>query len=497
MKARTVAQVIAAEAGGKTWAQRLSAMRDVASAIVNRANALGVSPEDVVGVTSEFNAYNKAMPAGTSRLTALAEQALADVMGGGVTHNGMFYAREYATQNLPKGLTEVKKAVDGHVYFSDPKGRAIRTAVGVRPVQKMDSLPKSIAFTPTAAPRATPQQANALGMSAMAGTRDFMSGNMARVANAAGTPPSTYAARPGVVPGGNLTARMADAPSVGSTIASALGIGSANAAERPQQRSLAAPNPSRFGPVASNVAALDPARMAPMQEGQNIAHLTAPSTMSPTDRALASWQRMAPTTDDMALAHLTNPAPNALGSTFPARPDMIAPNSFSNQPMLKAPVEQPIEQPVETVQTQPVARREPLRVSVTKTASVTPADPFGSRTVAGLKPTDRFTVDNIDAAIGGPRGATYSAGGGLTTFSRGPNIGYGVHNLQTGMTTLYSPSGNITGIRSNKPSGGFLSGLFGGGSSSSSSGGSSNSGRSLGGGFGERSIGGAGSTYSR
>jgi hypothetical protein len=400
MSARTVAQVIAAEAGGKTWAQR-SAMRDVASAIVNRANALGVSPEDVVGVTSEFNAYNNPMPAGTSRLTSLAEQALADVMSGGVTHNGMFYAREYATKNLPKGLKEVKKAVDGHVYFTDPKARAIRTAVGVRPVQKA-ALPQTVAAIPSPAPRATPQQANALGMSAVGGTRDFMSSNMARVAKAAGTPPSTYAARiTAPTPNSsNLMARTAVTPSdarmrpdISARMADTLG------------------NNSLTGGASADTMA---ARMSPMEPGANIAHLTNPSpTMpgalgapdpsrfGPTSTAQATWERIAPTSQDMALAHLMPGLP----------PTDIQP----------APIQ--VAQP-QNIKTSSV-KRAPLTLNVTK-----PADPFAGKTIGGIKPDERFSVDSIDSAIGGPRGATFSASPGLATFSRGPDIGYGVHNLQ-------------------------------------------------------------------
>jgi hypothetical protein len=167
--------------------------------------------------------------------------------------------------------------------------------------------------------------------------------------------------------------------------------------------------------------------------------------------------------------------------------------------MLKAPELQATVPPQPEIQQPQVSRvktssvkRAPLTLNVTK-----PADPFANKTIGGIKPDERFSVDSIDSAIGGPRGATFSASPGLATFSRGPNIGYGVHNAQTGMTTLFDPSGNITGARRDKSTGGgFLGGLFGGGSSSS--------GKSLGGGYGSSGngsggfgIGGAGSTRSR
>jgi hypothetical protein len=151
-RARSVLDVIVGEAGGKTTAQRLSAMKDVASAIVNRARALGVSLQDVVSVQREFNAYGKQMPKGTAQLTKLAEQALKDVMSGGVTHNGMFYAQKNVTGNLPKGLKKVKTAVDNHVYFEDPQGRAIGTAKGyIKPSGIMSTYSGDVVSTDPAA----------------------------------------------------------------------------------------------------------------------------------------------------------------------------------------------------------------------------------------------------------------------------------------------------------------------------------------------------------
>jgi hypothetical protein len=132
MRAKTVAQVIAAEAGGKTLGQRLQAMKDVFSAIVNRAEQTGETLESVVEGSNQFSAYNQKMPAGTKGLVALAEQAMREVQQSGPTHKGTYYARSYATKNLPKGLKKIKTAVDDHVYYTDPKNRAIITAKGVK-----------------------------------------------------------------------------------------------------------------------------------------------------------------------------------------------------------------------------------------------------------------------------------------------------------------------------------------------------------------------------
>jgi hypothetical protein len=132
MRAKTVAQVIAAEAGGKTLGQRLQAMKDVFSAIVNRAEQTGETLESVVEGSNQFSAYNQKMPAGTKGLVALAQQAMREVQQNGPTHKGTYYARSYATKNLPKGLKKIKTAVDDHVYYTDPKNRAIITAKGVK-----------------------------------------------------------------------------------------------------------------------------------------------------------------------------------------------------------------------------------------------------------------------------------------------------------------------------------------------------------------------------
>jgi transcription termination factor Rho len=75
-EAKTVADVIAGEAVSGTPQERWNDMVHIASVIANRAAMLGVTPQEVVSVQSQFNAYNKAMPAGTAALTGLAEHAI-------------------------------------------------------------------------------------------------------------------------------------------------------------------------------------------------------------------------------------------------------------------------------------------------------------------------------------------------------------------------------------------------------------------------------------
>lgn len=128
-KVTSVVDTILAEAGGKTRAERLRDMKAIASVAVNRAWQLGVPLEDVISVPSEFNAYGKKMPAGVEEYRDLAEEALNDVLQNGPIHSATFYATPKAKQNLPKGLAEEAETA-GHVYFSDPQNRSIRTAQG-------------------------------------------------------------------------------------------------------------------------------------------------------------------------------------------------------------------------------------------------------------------------------------------------------------------------------------------------------------------------------
>ncbi|KAB0680155.1 cell wall hydrolase [Aureimonas leprariae] len=129
--ARSVAEVIAGEAGGRTRAARYNDMRHIASVIANRAVQLGVTPEQVVSRQSEFNAYGKRMPGGTADLVGLAEDAMREVQTAGPVTRATFYATPAAKGNLPKGLQRETKTAS-HVYFTDPKNRAVYTSAGLR-----------------------------------------------------------------------------------------------------------------------------------------------------------------------------------------------------------------------------------------------------------------------------------------------------------------------------------------------------------------------------
>lgn len=128
-KAKTAVDVVLGEAGGRTEKERFADMKAIASVIANRAKALGVSVKDVISVRSEFNAYGKSLPKGVEKFRSLAERAIREVEENGPIHNATFYATPGARRNLPGGLQE-ETTTAGHVYFSDPQNRSIRTAKG-------------------------------------------------------------------------------------------------------------------------------------------------------------------------------------------------------------------------------------------------------------------------------------------------------------------------------------------------------------------------------
>ena len=131
MRAQSVTDVILGEAVSGSPEKRYEDMKAIASVMVNRARSLGVPLETVVQNQREFNAYNKPLPSGVGAYRNLAQQAIDDVLANGPVHNATFYATPAAKSNLPKGLVEETRTA-GHVYFSDPKNRAIGTAVGYR-----------------------------------------------------------------------------------------------------------------------------------------------------------------------------------------------------------------------------------------------------------------------------------------------------------------------------------------------------------------------------
>lgn len=138
--ARTVEDVILGEAKAASFEDMVA----IASAIANRAAATGTTASNIVSKRSEFNAYGKALPSGVEKHRDLAKEAIDYVNTFGPTHTGQFYATPAAKDNLPDGLRQVA-ASPGHVFYEDPQGRSINTAVGYRtpePVQLVGYAPE-------------------------------------------------------------------------------------------------------------------------------------------------------------------------------------------------------------------------------------------------------------------------------------------------------------------------------------------------------------------
>lgn len=167
MTAKSVIDVILGEAKAGSYEDMLA----IASVIENRAKQLGVSPEEVVSVRSEFNAYGKSLPSGVDKYRRLASQALQQVRTNGPVHDATFYATPSATKHLPGGLKEVS-STDGHKFFSDPQNRSIKTSSGYRSPETVGLF--SYAETGPTPPERTPQTGQQAINAMMSGGRSSM-----------------------------------------------------------------------------------------------------------------------------------------------------------------------------------------------------------------------------------------------------------------------------------------------------------------------------------
>jgi hypothetical protein len=135
--ARSVVDVILGEAAfNVTPEERLRDMQAIASVIMNRAQRLGVTPEEVVSgrfyadgkLHKQFDAYDKPLPKGSGQFQRLAELALRDVEVAGPVNNATYYATPDAVHWLPDGLQFAAQTA-GHMYFDDPQLRNIVTGL--------------------------------------------------------------------------------------------------------------------------------------------------------------------------------------------------------------------------------------------------------------------------------------------------------------------------------------------------------------------------------
>lgn len=132
--AQDVIDVILGEAKGGSWEDMLG----VASVIYNRARDARATPEQIVKIPSQFNAYGKALPAGVGKYRSLAQKAWDQVQKTGPVHDGS-YQMSGGLKPKVKGLVEVAAVPGGHVYYKDPQARPIATTEGYRKPQPIQT----------------------------------------------------------------------------------------------------------------------------------------------------------------------------------------------------------------------------------------------------------------------------------------------------------------------------------------------------------------------
>lgn len=521
MKAKTVAQVVAAEAGGKTAKDRFKAMQTVFSSIFNRAQQTGVPFKDIVSVKSQFSAYNSPMPAGTASLVGMAQRAIDSIIANGPTHKGTYYATPDRVGSLPKGLKAEATSVDGMKVFSDPQNRAIKTAAGVKAPTanasyKTDNLPSKTNVTPTGRPMRSREMFD-----------NIAAGRNIQVSKPFS--PETYAKAeaPREVDPGPLTRGLST-----FDVARAITPAAAQARVAQERARVAAEtqaNKSVFTKAGEQVAGVKDSLVGFFDSltGANTAVAAAPHPNAPTNFSTPKTDRLAKapaatyadvmagkpvkTTsivgipeakpeaiydDPRALAYAQKMTPEPVNSlNVPAIDPEIAAKVTPDQPVtVDEEVAPEVRQRVRTVQR---TRRTPVQITVNRPNSVAPSLPGG--TLGGIKASERYSVgtglQGITAALGGVRGATgFSRSNlGMSVTNRGAHLGTITHNEKYGTDTFRDPNGNVTGTHFSQP-GGFLGALgrsfgIGGASSSGGKAGGKSSGSSNGGSSGGKSGG--------
>jgi hypothetical protein len=123
-------QVVRDVIAGEAVAGDLDDMTAIASVIENRAAQMGVRPDQVVSVPSEFNAYGKPMPEGndSEKNLAMVDMAIGYVETYGPTHKATFYATPAKVSGLPAAVREqnlLSAQTSGHKFFEDAKNLGI------------------------------------------------------------------------------------------------------------------------------------------------------------------------------------------------------------------------------------------------------------------------------------------------------------------------------------------------------------------------------------
>lgn len=496
MKARTPAQVVAAEAGGKTLKDRFQAMKDVFSAVYNRSVQTGVPVKDITSVKSQFSAYNETMPAGTQSLVSMAQRAIDSVLANGPTHKGTYYATPDRVSKLPSGLQAVKTSIDGMKYYSDPKNRSIITASGTKkPSATNASYAKNLPASTNAVPSGRPARSREIFDNIAAGRNIQVSKPFSPEKYASAVAPREV--DPGPLTRGLSTFDVARAITPQQAQAKVAAERQRVAAETEANRSVfskagtaiggffdsltgrttaaAGPtHPNNFStPKTDRLAKAPTATYADVMAGKPVKTTTIQGIPETKPEAIYD--------DPRALAYAEKMTPEPVNSlNVPGIDPALAAKVTPDQPV--APIEETaVPQRAKTVQR---TRYTHPQITVTRPNRVA-IDPTAGMTLGGVKAADRFSVGSglkgVTNALGGPYGATaQTSNRSVSVTSRG-NLGSFRYNKDTGVTQYNNPAGVTTGVSYGKP-GGFLGALGRslGGNSKSGKSGSSNGGRSSG-----------------
>jgi len=145
--ARSLVDVILGEAAFlATTEQRFRDMQAIASVIINRAQRLHVTPEQVIAAPGQFDAYGTNLPEGSEEFRKLAELALRDVQVAGAVNNAIYYATPERVPHLLDKIPSLQRLTEtvAHVYFDDPSNERIKTTLGaLKPDPAPDFVPRT------------------------------------------------------------------------------------------------------------------------------------------------------------------------------------------------------------------------------------------------------------------------------------------------------------------------------------------------------------------
>lgn len=162
-RARTVADVILAEATSGSTAERWNDMLGIASVIANRANATNEDFQSIISAKGQFDGYGMPIPEGAEAYRSLAEQAINHVQQNGPVHGATYFATQPAVPGLKNSapnaaLNEVGRT-KGHTYFEDRNFAPIVTAAGAIAPNRESliaaRMPQQMSVVPQANPART------------------------------------------------------------------------------------------------------------------------------------------------------------------------------------------------------------------------------------------------------------------------------------------------------------------------------------------------------